>query len=88
MAAHLDLSPDEFRARYVISANGWEFISTPTHRPRCFLNHRDECSVYHYRPKACRTYPDWPEIWESEEALQSEARGCPGLARAIDAVGQ
>lgn len=86
LAAATNVSIDRFRQQNVVRLNGWEMISTPTHRPRCFLDDQNRCTVYSERPKACRTYPDWPEIWESEDALNRESRQCPGLAAAIRQV--
>lgn len=86
MAKKLQISLDEFRATIVVRVNGWEMISTPTHRPLCFLDESNRCTVYNERPLACRTYPDWPEIWESDAALNDEVTRCPGLASAVRQV--
>jgi Fe-S-cluster containining protein len=86
MANKLGISVTEFRDTMVVRVNGWEMISTPTHRPLCFLDEANRCTVYNDRPLACRTYPNWPEIWESEDALKDEATRCPGLAAAMRQV--
>jgi uncharacterized protein len=86
MAALLNVSVADFRERYVVTQNGWDLIATPTHRPRCFLDAEDRCMVYPARPAACRSYPDWPELWRSEEALLSECETCPGLRKAVAEV--
>lgn len=86
MASVLGVSLNEFRTQMVVRVNGWEMISTPDHRPLCFLDEANRCTVYDHRPLACRTYPDWPEIWESPSSLMNEARQCPGLAAAIQGV--
>jgi Fe-S-cluster containining protein len=65
---------------------GWEVIASPDFRPRCFLTEENTCSVYELRPLACRTYPQWPQIWESEESLREETEKCPGLRRALALV--
>ncbi|NBV83440.1 YkgJ family cysteine cluster protein [bacterium] len=83
MADHLGMSLAEFQSTIVIRVNGWPMISTPTHRTRCFLDETNRCQVYAHRPLACRTYPDWPEIWESDEALAEEIQKCPGLRAAV-----
>jgi len=66
MASKLQLTEFDFRQKYVIKQNGWDVISTTTHRPKCFLNDSNQCDVYEFRPKACRTYPNWDVIWISE----------------------
>jgi Fe-S-cluster containining protein len=86
LSERLNLTPEVFRSQFVVRLNGWEMISTPTHRPLCFLNEDHQCGVYDQRPSACRTYPDWPEIWESEATLREESRQCPGLAQAMSKV--
>lgn len=84
MANKLNLSEIDFRQQYVIKQNGWDVISTTTHRPNCFLDEQNRCSVYEHRPKACRTYPNWDVIWSSEEALKKECALCPGLNKAVE----
>ena len=84
MATCLSLSEFDFRQRYVIKQNGWDVISTTTHRPNCFLDEQNRCQVYEHRPKACRTYPNWDIIWESEASLKKECELCPGLNSAVN----
>lgn len=84
MSDKLKMSEFDFRIQYVIKQNGWDVISTDTHRPTCFLDDKNRCQVYEHRPKACRTYPDWDVIWSSEEALVKECSLCPGLNKAVE----
>jgi len=86
MAKILDQSSIEFRQDYVVKRNGWDVIADTDHRPDCFLTITNTCSVYEGRPKACRTYPDWPEIWKSEERILKECQLCPGLKAAWETV--
>jgi len=86
MAKTLKLSAATFTKRYITYDNGWPVIATPTHRPRCFLNDKNQCQVYDNRPIACKTYPDWPSIWESKESILSEIAQCPGLKRAFEKI--
>lgn len=83
MAKTLKMSEIEFRHEFVIKQNGWDVISTTTHRPNCFLDENNRCQVYEHRPTACRTYPDWDVIWESEATLEKECQLCPGLKAAV-----
>ena len=82
MAKELEISINEFKKKYVLSDKGWDTISTPHFRNRCFLE-GNSCLVYNSRPKSCRTYPNWDSIWESEHALLNESTQCPGLEFAI-----
>ncbi|MGE4170131.1 MAG: YkgJ family cysteine cluster protein [Candidatus Margulisiibacteriota bacterium] len=88
MAKKLNLDLPTFLESYTETKNGWRFIASPTFRNTCFLTCENTCSVYEARPKICQTYPDWPEIWESEASLQEEADSCPGLKMAIEQVRQ
>ncbi len=82
MATILDQSSIEFRQDYVVKKNGWDVISDTQHRPNCFLASDNACSVYKARPMACQTYPDWPDIWISQETIEKECGICPGLKKA------
>jgi Fe-S-cluster containining protein len=82
MAKIVDKSELEFRNDYIVKRNGWDVIADTHHRPNCFLTTANECSVYEARPKACRTYPDWPDIWKAEERILKECELCPGLKAA------
>ena len=73
----------DFRKKYVTKVDGWDVIASPTFRTGCFLDGANKCMVYSYRPKACRSYPDWPEIWESDLTLKKELDLCPGLKKAV-----
>lgn len=86
MAAIKGMSPLEFKSKYVVMDRGWMTIASPRHRPLCFLNEANKCEVYDGRPKACRRYPDWPEIWQDEDSLMLELAVCPGLREAYHKI--
>ena len=86
MAKDLQLSPKQFTEHFVTRVNGWNVIASPNVRTRCFLTEHNHCQVYSSRPKACRTYPDWDVIWDSDDSLLQEAAQCRGLADAIQTV--
>jgi Fe-S-cluster containining protein len=71
-----------FKKKYVKKKNGWSILADRTHRPNCFLTEDNSCKVYSARPEHCQTYPDWPEIWKSENTLQTETQLCPALKKA------
>ena len=86
MAKVLNLSEELFRKQFINKINGWDVIASPTFRTNCFLNSNNNCSVYEARPDHCRTYPNWPIIWESDSNLIKEAAVCPGLKKAINLI--
>jgi uncharacterized protein len=79
-------SVESFTAAYVSRESGWKVVARPGFRPDCFLDEQNGCTVYEARPKACKTYPDWPEIWDSEESLLKELSICPGLKMAVKSI--
>ncbi len=83
MAQELKMTVGTFRQQFVKRDNGWSVIATPDFRVGCFLDKKNCCEIYKARPKECKTYPDWPEIWESDETLLNEAKECKGLAAAL-----
>lgn len=81
IAAHLGLTRDGVRGRYVDTARG---VLKDGMAGRCvFLADGAEptCTIYPVRPDKCRTWPYWPELLESEEALAGAMRMCPGIQR-------
>ena len=86
IAQSLGLDIQSFFKNYVKQKNGHLVISDRNHRPNCFLDEKNCCSVYKARPQHCRTYPDWPEIWETNRSLLQETLLCPGLKNAYETV--
>jgi Fe-S-cluster containining protein len=83
MAKILQTSPIDFRQTYTQKDNGWDIIASPNFNTNCLLDENNRCKVYDARPLACRTYPNWPSIWQSDETLVEESKSCPGLKQAI-----
>lgn len=84
MASSLNISVELFLKQFVINIDGWQVIASPTFRTNCFLNSDQTCTVYNDRPLACKTYPNWPSIWDSEKSVINESNNCPGLKKAIE----
>jgi Fe-S-cluster containining protein len=79
IAAHLGLSEPGFRSRY-LAATGDRL--TEGLGGRCvFLEEGAEtrCGIYPVRPERCRSWPFWPELRDSPDALRSACRLCPGI---------
>ena len=83
MAKSLNIDITTFLNRYVQKKNGWLTISNQRFRPNCFLTEKNTCKLYKDRPKQCKTYPNWPEIWESKNNFLKETLLCPGLKKAF-----
>ncbi|MBT6120351.1 hypothetical protein HOH45_02675 [bacterium] len=86
MASILKTDIVSFLRKFTIKKNGWTLIATPNFRPSCFLDETNSCTVYEGRPSSCKSYPDWPTIWESDETLLKEAVLCKGLDYALKKV--
>jgi Fe-S-cluster containining protein len=83
MSAILNLSEEEFFKEYVQIQNGWPIIASKTFHQNCFLDCNNKCKVYEGRPDPCKSYPNWDQIWQSDESLIHESLLCPGLDKAI-----
>lgn len=83
MAKLLSMDIFSFRQRYVVRQDNRNVIASPRFRPDCFLDSKNGCAVYQGRPQKCRTYPNWPELWTSDDVLLKETTVCKGLREAI-----
>jgi Fe-S-cluster containining protein len=83
MAKILHKNPIDFRQMYTQKDNGWDIIASPNFNANCLLDENNKCKVYEARPLACRTYPNWPSIWQSDSTVIEESKSCPGLKQAI-----
>jgi Fe-S-cluster containining protein len=79
MAAHLGMDEAGFRSRYVAAAG--DRLAEGLGQRCVFLEDGREahCRIYPVRPERCRTWPFWPELRDSPEALRAARRLCPGI---------
>jgi Fe-S-cluster containining protein len=79
LAALLKISPEDFSKRYTRKAGeSVSLIEDPNNYDCVFLKDK-RCTVYHARPKQCRTFPWWDENLESRESWKQTARRCEGI---------
>jgi hypothetical protein len=79
IAAHLGLSLRGFRSRY-LAASGDRLAEGLG--GRCvFLADGAvaSCRIHPVRPERCRSWPFWPELADSPDALRRACRTCPGI---------
>ncbi len=43
-----------------------------------FLDNHHRCTIYPVRPLQCRSFPFWPSIFSSKNALSGLIKSCPG----------
>ncbi|GHV20990.1 zinc/iron-chelating domain-containing protein [Planctomycetales bacterium] len=60
----------------------------------CIFLTNNQCSVYEFRPRQCRTFPWWDSLLTSPEKWRENPNNCPGInhgkrhsAEEIDSVG-
>lgn len=77
IAAHLSMSERAVRSRYVDG----DRLKTGLGGRCVFLEDgaRTACAIHPARPEKCRTWPFWPELLASPEALADAMRLCPGI---------
>jgi hypothetical protein len=79
IATHLGLSESAVRARY-LAADGERLRDAPGGRCVFLVEGRETaCGIYPARPAQCRSWPFWPELLRSPEALREAMRLCPGI---------
>jgi Fe-S-cluster containining protein len=84
IARHLSLSEAGFRSRY-LTASGDRLVDGLG--GRCvFLEDGEHtrCRIYAARPERCRSWPFWPELRDSPDAVRRACRLCPGIEPAAD----
>ncbi len=80
IANALDMPLDEFSRQYVRKLGNRYSIKEKINTYDCIFLRDKKCLVYQSRPTQCRTYPFWPEILQSKETWEEEARECEGIS--------
>lgn len=81
IAAHLGMSLAAFRSRYL--APSGDRLKDGLGGRCVFLadGATAGCGIYPVRPRKCATWPFWPELLDSPDALAEAMRVCPGIER-------
>lgn len=75
----LNITEAWFRRRYVSHLTR-NTLTARMHEGHCvFLNNEGKCRIYNLRPVQCRTYPYWPELLETTQTWNNEAKHCEGI---------
>jgi hypothetical protein len=86
IAAHLQMKPTGFVSKYLLldEDGDWVFHSTPCP----FLLHDNKCSIYAYRPQACREYPhtNRKKMYQLETITMKNADICPAVQQILDSI--
>ena len=82
LAAHLDVTADEFRAMYTRPGYKGRIDLRDKRNEDCiFFDEQQGCTVYAQRPTQCRTYPFWKPVLHDPESWAEEGRHCEGIDR-------
>lgn len=86
MADHLRMRPGDFVVKYLRIDEDEDYVFQQT--PCVFLNDDNTCSIYEYRPKACREYPhtDRKNMREILELTFKNSLVCPAVYEIIREV--
>lgn len=81
IARHLNLRPSEFITRYLHMDDEQDWVLNSA--PCSFLRDDNSCSIYEYRPRACRDYPhtDRKNMSQILELTYRNTLVCPAVAR-------
>jgi Fe-S-cluster containining protein len=79
LAAHLDLSREEFLTRHTTCEKGYVLLRMD--EPACLFLGENGCTVYAARPVQCRTFPFWKENLKSRTRWDETAKFCPGIGQ-------
>lgn len=84
LAAHLNISLEQFREYYTtLVEGGRRILKDSPHGEYCtFLDSEtNQCSVHEARPQQCRTFPFWRHHFESEGNWGLLGQQCEGVGR-------
>lgn len=82
LAANQCMSVPEFEAKYVRRVGIRKSLVEYSNGDCVFFDGKArKCTVYHARPKQCRTWPFWQSNVATPEAWQQTCEVCPGSGR-------
>jgi len=81
LANHLRISDEEFRKKYTRMCYGRVSLKELKPHYDCIFLKNNQCSIYAYRPKQCRTFPFWQENMESRTSWDQLTSYCEGINR-------
>lgn len=80
MAAHLNLSLQEFADRHLRKINGRLSLREDPVNFDCTFLKDNKCSIYHLRPTQCRTFPWWPTLLKTKKDWEEASFRCEGIS--------
>ena len=78
IAAHLEVTPVEFRQQYCVYEDD-ELRLLGRSKDPCRFVTAAGCSIHEVKPVQCRTFPFWPEYVANKRSWKNLSRFCPGI---------
>jgi len=78
IAAHLELTPEQFEARYVTRRDDHPRLKMRLDE-NCFFLAQGGCRIHEVKPLQCRVFPYWPENVGTRRAWDRLRKYCPGV---------
>lgn len=79
LAEFLKISPEDFVKKYTRHVHGRLSLLEHSKTFDCVFLKDKKCTLYHARPRQCRTFPWWPENLKSPKSWKEAAKGCEGI---------
>jgi Fe-S-cluster containining protein len=79
LAAHFDLSVEEFRKEWTRKDDGHTVLKMD--EAACPFLEGSRCTVYGARPRQCGSFPFWPENLKSRAHWDELGTFCPGIGQ-------
>lgn len=85
---HLRLKPSQFTGKYLHIDEDGDWVLNQS--PCAFLGDDNKCSIYEYRPKACREYPhtDRKNMFQILDLTYRNTLVCPAVAKMVQNMQQ
>jgi len=86
IAKHLNVKPTKLIDDYLHLDNEGDYVLKSS--PCVFLQDDNKCSIYEYRPKACREYPhtDRKNMHQILNLTRKNTEVCPAVSKMVEAI--
>lgn len=86
ISSRLKLSTNDFINKYLVKDEDGDFVLKEL--PCKFLDEHNNCTIYSFRPKACRDFPhtDQRKVQSISELTFKNAMICPAVAEILKSV--
>lgn len=88
ISKYLRIRPSEFTERYLKIDEDKDYVLKSL--PCCFLSEDNSCSIYNFRPKACREFPHTDRVKQYQllHLTQKNVEVCPAVFNIVERLKQ